>query len=102
MYSCQGHTVFDDCLVMGPSQIYKATGEEVLTFIGFMGFANFPRLERNRLPALPFAGIPFCLWVVLGLFGGFNDRSACLDNFVAGLKKNRYWQGMNWVTWTGY
>ena len=65
----------------------KGTGEEVLTFIGFMGFATVPRLERNRFHALLFLDIPFCLWVVSGLFGGFDDGLACLDDFVAGLKK---------------
>ena len=65
----------------------KGTGEEVLTFIGFMDFATFLRLERNHTLALPFSGIPFCVWVVLGLFGGFDDGLACLDDFIAGLKK---------------
>ena len=52
-----------------------------------MGFATVPRLERNRFHALLFLDIPFCLWVVSGLFGGFDDGLACLDDFVAGLKK---------------
>ena len=61
----------------------KGTGEEVLTFIGFMDFATFLRLERNHFHALPFSGIPFCLWVVLGLFGGFDDGLACLHDFMS-------------------
>jgi len=61
-----------------------------------MGFATFPRLERNRFHALLFSGIPFCLWVVLGLFGGFDDGLACLDDFIAGLRRpdtNKEWTG---------
>lgn len=63
-----------------------------------MGFATVPRLERNRFHALLFLDIPFCLWVVSGLFGGFDDGLACLDDFVAGLKKPDTYQGhLDWL-----
>lgn len=75
----------------------KGIGEEVLIFIGFMGFANFFRLERNRFFVLFFVGIFFRLWVVLGLFGGFYDGSVFFDNLVVGLKKldiGKEWIGL--------